>query len=452
MSDKADQLDESDKLLITLTNAPFNLSFEAALAAVRNGTGREMVEQVEAERKEAAAELLRDVKNLGQAAGKVIAGATKGLLDNPREALIAALGDRVLVQSELLARAAKKREAAQSSESKTAERPLFFVCRKCLGAFGVLAFEAAEIACECGAAKFISGGPGKRDAETADCIDVTPLVKCGKLSVAQAGEAGTPSANRVILVAMNRNERNVVQRTASEIVAKIAESVENAVEPAAEYIKSAARAGAQVVWHAHYHNRVCGVERSDKGDFAKREATGDARFFGCVIARKQVSEADGSLLFAPVPHCTRCESAHRDPLPFWKLSRPMHHTTVAAEGRALTQELVATHFATCPKTGEPIMMIADESTFPAEVGNYSTPAPAGKVEQAMKPISRAEDIGGLTPSHLTTVAGVTYTQAFNDGMSAGKGSAPITSDPHPPGSELSAQWRAGFIEGRGARE
>lgn len=351
---------------------------------------------------------------------------------------------------------------AQTSEPPgavaTGARRLFFVCRVCLGGFVVEPGTPGVVECQCGRAKFGDDGVAPFSEmgiklQTSDALDVTELVECGKLSAVLP----TPDAERfpwlVVFAVHNRNTRNVPQRSAVDVCRVASDGVKAGVLPATDYMHRAAVAGARVQWHSHYHTRACGVEKTeDKGDFLKREATGDARFCGSVIVREMKNEADGSLLFSPVMGCARCGKDHKQPLAFWKLSRPVYHDN----GASVPATLIATHFATCPDTGEPVMMLSSETEAPEFFGNaaeadFTKPAPNGKVEQPVNAIDGANPVDGPTPSTLTTVNGVGRSDAHEAGRLAGIGSASITSDPHPPGSRDSEEWRTGFIEGRSAR-
>lgn len=503
-----EDMTDEERVLAKLTSSPFHLDFASALAAVRNGTAAEMIATVEANQAEAKAAVDAELHKLKAEKSDKFAGV---LGKDAKDKLIESLGERVKAQSELLSEKAEKpvelnfgqsikatkppgqatlskiaadvkknaeaagmtvRDAAgfevpaQSSEPPgavaTGARRMFFVCKVCLGGFVVEPGTAGVVECQCGRARFGDDGVAPFSEmgirlQTSDALDVTELVECGKLSAVLP----TPDVERfpwlVIFAVHNRNNRNVPQRQAVDVVRAASDGVKAGVLPATDYIHRAAIAGARVQWHSHYHTRACGVERTeDKGDFLKREATGDARFCGSVIVRDQKNEADGSLLFVPVIGCARCGNDHKQPVAFWKLTRPVWHQTLAVDGGCHVSELVATHFGTCPDTGEPIMMVSSETETPEFFGtaaetDFTKPAPGGKVEQAVNAIDGANPVDGPNPSHLTTVPGVGRTDAHEAGRLAGVGSASITSDPHPPGSRDSEEWRAGFIEGRSAR-
>lgn len=498
---KPEDMTEDEKLLHTLTSPPFHLDFSSALAAVRNGTAAEMIATVRENQAEAKSKLDTELQKLkderdanaaqcvrsdgsplpaGHGAGEGFAGVLS------KDALILSLGERVKKQSDLLGVKAEKppgqatlskiaadvkknaeaagmtvTEAAQKSEPgaiTTGARRLFFVCRKCLGGFVVEPGTPGVVECQCGAAQFGDDGVAPFSEmgiklHTSDALEVTDLVECGKLSAVLPTPDAEKFPHLVIFAVHNRTTRNVPQRRAVDVVRAASDGVKAGVLPATDYIHRAAIAGARVQWHSHYHTRACGVERTeDKGDFLKREATGDARFCGSVIVRDQKNEADGSLLFSPVIGCARCGKDHKQPVAFWKLTRPVYHDN----GASAPATLVATHFGSCPDTGEPIMMVSSETETPEFFGtaaetDFSKPAPAGKVERTVNAIDGANPVDGPNPEHLTTVQGVGRSDEHEAGRLAGIGSASITSDPHPPGSQRSEEWRRGFIEGRSAK-
>jgi len=331
--------------------------------------------------------------------------------------------------------------AAPVAQSSEPERVCYFVCRKCNGSFAGRASELRS--CECGAARY--GDDGMKPFSemriplcTSDAIDVTELVECGKLVVAVLSDG------KAIFAVSNRNRRNVVQ-TFPEVL-RIAQGIaRGSVRPVEEYYSHAAGLGARTSFHAHYHTRSCGVETGADGEtYLKKEATGDARFCGFVIARREENEADGSLIFAPVGRCARCGGDHAAPVPFWKLTRPVHEWLDAdTPGRAL-----ATHFGYCPTNGEPIMMVSSEP-LPAAVIDFDKPAAGGTVE----PRQNMQDIGGLKPvvaSAITQrrVPGVDTTKEYDDGYTAGVAGATSFSNPHPAGTPLADEWLRGLVEGR----
>lgn len=332
---------------------------------------------------------------------------------------------------------------AQNSEP---ERVRYFVCKVCLGAFAATG-TGAVVACECGAARF--GDDGVRPFSemriplcTSAAIEVTALVECGKLVVAVA------SGGKALLAAVNRNRRNAEQ-SLPEAVAKAADAARGSVTALADYYATAVGFGARTNFHAHYHTRSSGVETGADGDaYLKKEPTGDARFCGFVIARREENEADGSLVFKPVGNCARCGGDHKQPLPFWKLTRPVHEWPSPDNPGAV----IATHFAYCPSNGEPIMMVSSEP-LPAAVIDFGKPADGGTVEQRVDDV---QDIGGLKPVVATAITqrripGVTDTKEHDEGYAAGQAGAQGSANPYPAGSPAAAEWNRGCLAGRGER-
>ena len=418
-----EHMSRDERLIMKLVNS-LHLDHASAAAAVRDGTAVEMLEAVERNQGESV-----DMRQNAEEEGLSVA------------------------------------DAAQMSEPgaiTTGARRLYFVCRKCLGGFVVEPSSTGVVKCQCGAAQFGDDGiePFSEmgiDVQTSECIDVTELVECGKLSAVLPTPDAEQFPHLVIFAVHNRTARNIPQRRAVDVCRAASDGVKAGVLPATDYIHRAAISGARVQWHSHYHIRSSGIDRTkDKGGFLKREATGDARFAGSVIVRDQKNEADGSLLFVPVFGCARCGHDHKQPIAFWKLARPVWQRYGVTLGDLAGAILVATHFGTCPDTGEPIMMVSSETEAPNIYENpteadFSKPAPGGKVEQPMNTIDGANPIGGPTPEHLTTVPGMGNTEAHEAGRLAGSNAASITSNPHPHGSRLSDEWRVGFVEGRSQR-
>lgn len=480
---------EVKSMIRTLTEPPFNMSFAHASAAVGNGTAAEMIaaaREHEAAEKAKLDDELRTLKdgakssptfrvplNIPGEMEKFPAGVSDA--KPPARDLVEAMGDRIKAQAEIIAAQAVKKvkppgqavlsgiaanPPAQSSEPQavaTGGRRLFFTCRVCLGGFVFEPGTQGVVECQCGAAKFGNDGVKPFDElgirlQTSECLEVTELVECGKLSAVMP----TPSAERfpwlVVYTVHNKTARNVSQKSPIDVTRLAADGVKAGVLPATDYIHRAALVGARVQWHSHYHTRACGVEKTaDRGDFLKREATGDARFCGTVIVRDQKNEADGSLLFSPVMGCARCGEDHKAPVPFWKLTNPVW-CPVPGGGSVL----VATHFANCPSKGEPILMLSSEGVEPvvyenAAEADFSKPAPTGKVEQSVNSIGGSNPIDGPRPDHLSPVGGVGNSDEHQSGRAAGIGSGTIVDDPHPPGTQSSEDWRRGFIEGRSAK-
>lgn len=334
-------------------------------------------------------------------------------------------------------------EAAQISES--ARR--FFVCLKCNGNFVCEPGNGKSVACPCGAARCGAGA-----LVTEDAFEVTRLVESGKLTVVLPTPAEEKEPTRVVFAVNNRCARNVEQRadaSAAERVARAAQAISRGVLPAADYVHRAAGSGAKVFWHSHYHSRAAGTERTaDRGEFVRREPTGDARFFGQVIVRDLVNEADGTLQFHPVFSCARCGGDHKEPLAFWKLARPVCVAVAVTPGCPTGVKVVGTHFAMCPANAEPIYLTSAESEADQ---TYTKPFPPGTPEEAMKPIDAAGSIAAKSLPQPTTVSGVGGTGAYSVGFTAGeRGDVSPDANPYQPKSAAAEEWQRGFVAGRAA--
>jgi hypothetical protein len=325
---------------------------------------------------------------------------------------------------------------AQNSEPKPVR---YFVCTTCGGAFAGTADMFRK--CECGAAQF-----GNDQSEpftemgiplcTSAAFEITALVESGKFNTA------TLSDGKTIIAVVNRNKRNVEQ-SLSDTLRTCAANARGSLVPVVAYFEEAASRGARTELHAHYHTRGCGSEKGHDGYYLRKEVTGDVRFFGQVIVRKEENEADGSLIFVPVFNCARCGSNHPNKVAFWKLTRPVCEWV----DQNTPGKTVATHFAYCPTTGEPILMISSE---PQEPIDYSTPAESGEAEggkdvntiDGPKPIESAP-IPGPKP-----LGGVLGSSAYQEGYQAGLNS-PDPINPFRYNTSEYEDYRRGVVDGRG---
>lgn len=333
--------------------------------------------------------------------------------------IILALANRVAAQAELLA--ARAARPAKTSEPAYPNR--YFVCAKCNDAFAFLKGDA-HATCACGAVE-VEGSPLTSELTTVKGggIDVTQLVACGKLSVALGGHDG----RRVVFSVCNKNARGIEQRKASEAVEIAADQVRRHAGTALDYLEQSARAGAHVAWQSHYHTERAGVEKTEAGEFQKRQFTGDARFCGFVVARRQENTRDDALVFQNVRGCARCGGNH-EALPFWRMTNP-----VAGGGVPLT------HFAHCPNNGEPILLFFTENKE------------AERIQEGrdVKPIEHAKPIGGPSATGIKTVAGTStaYNMGYDAGFADSFESGKQTQCPFADQSTDAAEWHRGYKNG-----
>ena len=341
--------------------------------------------------------------------------------------------------------------ATQISEPKkhVTEGQGFFTCLKCNDNFALLEGEL-ETNCACSACHIVR-------VDTQNVIiaypayDLTPLVATDKLSVVIV-RSPTNHERKVLFAISNKTTRNVAQtetdpmgvkeKRIQELQRTAASGINAAIQPAANYIVEAAQMGARVTWRSHYHTRQCGFEERDGVKYATHETTGDARFVCEVIVRDQKNEADGSLIFAPVRGCARCGKDHTQPVCFWKLTNAVvQHES----GKAAT--LVATHFAYCPDTGEPIMMVTDIPTL-ERAEQFARPVRPGKVEEAVKSFDPIKAVDGaravgMKAAQVRGIGGMDSPE-FYDGARAASSGGTLFDCPHDPDTRQAADWKRGF--------
>lgn len=379
---------EAKALLAALMGAPFNYNPTEAAALVKSGSALGII----------GTELNRDTPgNVG---------------------IITALAERVAAQAELLG---KKAQRNVSSEPFGAA--YYFVCSECNGAFAIIKGDTRS-KCACGKA-YAEASPLSLAMCTGfgPIIDVTNLVKCGKLTARHSSEEGSRA---VVFGVCNKTARGVELPGVHEAVTRAAEQIEHHAGAAVDYLKRAAEAGALVIWTSHYHTEGAGVERTDTGDYLKRRLTGDARFCATVVARKLEDDRDGSLIFRPVNGCARCNGNHAV-VAFWKLTQPV-----------TGGEVPLTHFGHCPSNGEPIMLFFSENSE------------AERVQQVrdMKPIQGPTPTRGPSGVRVRPVGGTS--PAFNAGYDAGFADSyrdEKTANPHAAGTREAEEWNAGYNQG-----
>lgn len=478
-----------DAVLATLIGPPFNLSFDAARAAIADGTASNIVAKHEQDMRDRRADHTNELTRLREAqrkrvkeqSDKVQAAWNREQLQRIEDAKpkpgdhigdpsavdqLVSEGGRDLPADEDETKCVSPpfRTPVLTAQSSEPEPERFFVCKRCNGGFSGRA-GAPAVSCPCGSARFGDDGIAPFSEMriplcTGDAFEVTELVACGKLSATHP-DLSVPSF--VLYALHNRPNRNVPQEWkrphfAEEFAADVRASsagyaVAKGAAPSLDYMVRAAMNGADVHVTTHYHTRTSGIETNAAGEkFAKKELTGDMRVCGSVIARTRENEADGSLLFIPVVTCARCGQDHAKPLAFWKLKQPVYANVanVANVAHPDAVRKIASHFAHCPTSGEPILLISSEPETDLAL-QFDKPA---DVKTDIEEYRDMNEQGGLMPvdgpipNRIAPVDSAGGSGAYDSGKNAARAGKRIDDNPHPLDSSACDEWRRGFVDGK----